>query len=232
MPRPRERSAGRKERRSVGSEVQALSEQLSDDLLVLENSAFAELEFLFVSQLDSIETLMRSRTRPRDLANDEPFLAGMGEIIIGVAGESGAVVLELFEQSADITTHSIMQELELCEQTMAKRYAGSHLTGMKAVDTETLIAKSGDNYRDHISLIAGRWIGDLSQQLQYAETSDEAVERVISTQPLNLTGNQGRGVWWRALTSFQRLARETSIELVNTIRSTAIEAMNDANRRS
>lgn len=223
-------------RRSAGTKVQARAALLSDDLLVVEEDQFARTAQALVDLSPSIEKLLTRRVDVSILWRDPAVRNGLSRRLDAVVEEAREGVVALLEASWLLAIESIWDELTLCEQTLAPKFAGVADQGvagaLMALDQQ--VEGYMPKWDDAMATVKARTMGAADEQVTKArslqEPSDVLVRRMLASEQARLPGLGGRGVLWGLVSGSNLASRTASIDAVNLARVTAMQGMNRAHR--
>lgn len=222
-------------RRSVGNDVLALAQALSNRMLVKEHECFAQQEVVWKANGSAL-----ARDLMAALARQGPTAAvTSGTVEKKVMAQAGVASLKaadmayaLFDTVGKETIDGIGAELALCEGTLSSRYAGVAAEGVAAVDVAALVDEAKKTYAFRMDAMLYSMNQAVRAQGQTALASEpssaQVLARMLSSEPMRLPNLSGRGVWWWSLSDCQAAARESSIRLSERIRLTAMDGMNKA----
>jgi hypothetical protein len=211
--------ASKLSRADAGERVSALADALSDALLMDELNAKEAMEALFEGgMIGAVE------------------LAGKPDKLVAVARrmveDTKAPYAHLASASVRRALESIGEELDLCEQTLAKRYAGITDEAVVAARpfADELVLFSADAYLT-ASLTVLPWFQErLISETKTSTAKDEEhevlLQRIFSPVPVSLVNHSGRGLWWKVLEHCNRICRESEIATVNGVRERTMALFN------
>lgn len=212
--------ASRLSRADAGERVAALADALSDALLMDELNAKEAMEALFAGGLGVVSGQL---DRPKQI------VAAARRMVEATQ----APYANLCSLAARKALESIGEELDLCEATLAKKYAGISDEAVVAARgfADAMVLLSTEAYLE-ASLTVLPWFEDrLLSELHTAksyEEDDDGLARLIAPAPLAVANHSGRGLWWKVLEHCNRMTREAEIATVNAVREHAMEQFNAA----
>lgn len=226
-------------RRSAGEQVVARAQRLSDDLLTLEEAAFAAIDTAFVVGGTAAVALLdaawaKAKQDTAALANDARFRDDLAVLHGQVLDATRATVAGLAGQVTSLSIDSIGDELALCEQTLGKKYGGLSAEAVVRMEqrTDGLTTLRLEAYEAALPRGQQAFLSGLLEQVQIARREGDGVDRIwkrlFNEKPNSLPGNGGRGIWWRASSGLHGAAQEVSIRLASTVRLAAMEEFNAA----
>lgn len=206
-------------RAEAGDRVAALAEALSDALLVEELDTKEAMEALFAGGIPVIA---------EKLAKPGEIVAVARRMALSTEG----LYARLVTKASDLALESIGLELDACEGTLAKKYAG--LADEAVVGTrefrDLLLDYSVQAYTAGALTVVPWFEKRLTSELQTSkslkEEPDVALSRLIAPKPVPLADHSGRGLWWKVLEHCHRTTREAEIATVNAVRQRAMEQFN------
>lgn len=233
MPRPT--------RRSAGNRVLARAQSLSDDLLVAEEECFARVQDVFTATAPAVDKMLTAgwRRAKKDIAaltRDARLQSDLLAAHQGAIAQTRVFVAFLAETSVAWSLDAIADELGWCEETVAKRYAGTANLGVAHARTV-----AGDLTVQTLSIHAQSetaallWFGDqMRGQLLLAAQAGDDIDvvrgRILSPTPFRARGIGGRGIWHRTGSDVNASARGVCVGLMNRTRQAAMAGMNEAAR--
>lgn len=225
-------------RRSAGDRVAALADGLSDDLLALEERAFAACENEMGRAIGRARTRYESAWRA---GKDARAVASNASLLRDLSGMHARAVVAcrdhvrvLADDVLRLTLTSVAEELLLCEESLANRYAGlaDAAIALAGPAVQGLAEVRMHAYDDSAAAARQQWAVEAKKQMllsaQRDETQETSYQRLFRPDKNALIGNSGRGIWWRAVATLNGASRDVSIRLTNQTRLAAMQAFNEA----
>lgn len=222
-------------RAAAGERVFVLADRLSDALLGHEALAQVAVERKFTRRLPDASKVIERAARaglPRAI-RDRTF-TDLTSLVRLVLEASRADYLALLTTAADLSLDSMAREMTVCEQTLAKRYAGA------AVE---VVADLRPVARRRVPMIAGayaarfpEWLAtfealvedDWRASASAKEPPEVLARRMFDGEALKAPGHSGRGDWWKPYQWVFAEMRGGEFVLVNEIRRQVIADWNRA----
>lgn len=221
----------RRDARSAGAEVFAHAERLSDDLLAVEESAFRALSATWAEHVPDLDRAA-ARLPSSVLVGVDDLRAAVGRTWEALTDQAAPIARGLLDEACALALASISQELAAIESTFSVRDRGlaEPAASVAGDAVEGLVAAAVEAWDRAMLVVLGQLLDDVEEQVRMAALSKEdpaqVAPRLTSESPIQRQGNAGRGVWWRAWSSACASLRAISIDLTNSVRTRAIQAMN------
>lgn len=222
--------ASKPKRADVGRQVAALADKLSDSLLQDEFDAKEAMEALFSGALARVAGLSADCTQAK-LSSTVDALATAAAALVDA---TQAPFTNLCSMAARKALDSIGEELDLCESTLAKRYAGisDEAVVLTRRYANQMVMLMSEQYLTQTKT-AVPWFresvaAELQTSLSLKEPADVRLQRLIAPEPIRVPSHAGRGLWWKVLEQCNRTTREAEIACVNAVREHAMKMFNEA----
>jgi hypothetical protein len=199
--------------------VSALADALSDALLMDELNAKDAMEALFEGGMIGGIDLV---------GKPEKLVAAAKRMVEATKAPYANLVSVAVRKSLE----SMGEELDVCEATLAKRYAGISDEAIVACRpfADELVLFSADAYLQQALTVLPwfreRLISETQTSKDRGEDHEVLLSRVFGPVPVSLVNHSGRGLWWKVLEHCNRTCRESEIATVNTVRERAMSLFN------
>jgi hypothetical protein len=206
----------RRSRLSAGADVARSAEQLSDELLDLELAAYAEIEAIYAQLAEDVAAELEAKDDERwDRIDVLIVLAGLAAI---------AVVALLLASATGLAVAAIAAEMKLIEATLPSWYTTVAVIALSRIASDAARADHLDTFTGYVERISESTIDAVATARARWE-GDELTER-LTAPTVDRPDQKGRGIVRRPGSATQSRAREVTIDLVNTVRESGMDAMN------
>lgn len=216
-------------RRAASARVASLVEALSDDLIGDEDRCKEQMDAVFADGVSGVFDAVEGHWRRGNPLGGPEAVAEVEELAReAVAGAAGCF-RELCVAAVRKGLESARTELQVCEATLAARYAGVSDRAVTAVanSAEDLHALGDVMFATQSSRCLSWFRAEVSRELAGSETLEEAIDRLVAPDPVQWPGHSGRGLWWQVVLWLNQITRETEFAVVNAARTEAMRVMNE-----
>lgn len=226
MPAPLKRA-------TAGARVARLVEGLSASLVADENEAKASMEALFTGGLPALAESVSMAHGPAGRLHLDEVVEDVVRMANNMLAASAGPFATLLGSAVGKGLESIREELQICEQSLAKRYAGISGRACDLVDDASgqLVDVGLAQYAGNAGSIMVWFTQQLRLELNVSQQAKEPLElmlsRVMAPERIAAAQHSGRGLWWKVLEHCNRLVREIEFSVVNAARTEAMMRFNE-----